>query len=196
MVPQLFPLYRISTRVSQTHLYQCTKCLHLSLFWRGDIFPHCHLCVDNLWVRKTNLYLLRTKVNNELKQIVLLHLKFADAVTAFVGNMTFLYLHAFWFLIWVVINIEFSEYTFDSYPFGLLTMIVSLEAIFLTTLVMVSQNVQAQRAEVRAEQDYQVNLTAEKEIQKLYELLLVNNRMTQDVLRRIKNEAPLKVKRH
>jgi len=71
---------------------------------------------------------------------------------------------------------------FDPYPFGLLTMIVSLEAIFLTTLVMVSQNVQAKRSELRAELDYQVNLKAEKEVVAIHEELRENNEMTQRLI--------------
>jgi uncharacterized membrane protein len=57
----------------------------------------------------------------------------ADHVTAFSGSMRFVYLHALWFGLWIGLGVE-------SYPYGLLTMIVSLEAIFLSTFVMISQN--------------------------------------------------------
>jgi uncharacterized membrane protein len=57
----------------------------------------------------------------------------ADAITRFSGSMTFVYLHVIWFAAWIGFGVE-------SYPYGLLTMIVSLEAIFLSTFVMISQN--------------------------------------------------------
>ena len=57
----------------------------------------------------------------------------ADRITAFSGSMRFVYLHALWFGLWIGLGVE-------SYPYGLLTMIVSLEAIFLSTFVMISQN--------------------------------------------------------
>ncbi len=68
-----------------------------------------------------------------------------------------------WFFIWVALNVGlFGEAArFDPFPFGLLTMIVSLEAIFLSTFVMVSQNRQAARSDLRAELDFETNLRAE-----------------------------------
>ena len=59
--------------------------------------------------------------------------RIADKITDFAGSMTFVYLHILWFGSWIIFRVE-------NYPFGLLTMIVSLEAIFLSTFVMISQN--------------------------------------------------------
>src|SRR5262245_10142119 len=59
--------------------------------------------------------------------------RIADAITRFAGSMPFVYVHIGWFALWIALGIE-------AYPFGLLTMIVSLEAIFLSTFVMISQN--------------------------------------------------------
>ena len=59
--------------------------------------------------------------------------RFADQITRFAGSMKFVYLHAIWFSLWILLGAE-------DYPFGLLTMIVSLEAIFLSTFVMISEN--------------------------------------------------------
>src|SRR6476620_172769 len=59
--------------------------------------------------------------------------KIADAITRFAGSMTFVYIHILWFGAWIGFGVE-------SYPYGLLTMIVSLEAIFLSTFVMISKN--------------------------------------------------------
>lgn len=69
----------------------------------------------------------------------------ADAITRASGSMWFVYLHVAWFGVWLVWNLSARFTHFDPFPFGLLTMIVSLEAIFLATFIMISQN----RAEER-----------------------------------------------
>ena len=87
----------------------------------------------------------------------------ADKVTSFAGSLTFVYLHSVWFGIWVLLNVGAlgASLQFDRYPFGLLTMVVSLEAIFLSTFVMVSQNRQSARADIRSELDFETNLRSE-----------------------------------
>jgi uncharacterized membrane protein len=87
----------------------------------------------------------------------------ADKVTGFAGSLKFVYLHSVCFLIWIVVNVGLlgAAVKFDPFPFGLLTMIVSLEAIFLSTFVMVSQNRQAARSDLRAQLDFETNLRAE-----------------------------------
>ena len=87
----------------------------------------------------------------------------ADAITTFAGSLNFVYIHSVWFGVWILLNVGLlgAALEFDKFPFGLLTMIVSLEAIFLSTFVMVSQNRQAARADVRSELDFETNLRAE-----------------------------------
>ncbi|MDQ1711137.1 MAG: hypothetical protein QOE45_587 [Frankiaceae bacterium] len=87
----------------------------------------------------------------------------ADDITRFAGSMTFVYLHLAWFTGWMVLNVGLfgTALRFDRFPFGLLTMVVSLEAIFLATFVMISQNRQAARADIRSELDFETNLRAE-----------------------------------
>ncbi len=87
----------------------------------------------------------------------------ADRVTAFAGSLNFVYIHSVWFAVWIAINVGLlgSAVAFDKFPFGLLTMIVSLEAIFLATFVMVSQNRQAARSDVRGQLDFENNVRAE-----------------------------------
>ena len=84
----------------------------------------------------------------------------ADKVTKFAGSLNFVYLHGVWFMIWISLNVGLvgAGMKFDKFPFGLLTMIVSLEAIFLSTFVMVSQNRQAARSDVRSQVDFESNL--------------------------------------
>ena len=96
----------------------------------------------------------------------------ANRVTAFSGSMPYVWLHVAWFSTWILINVAAVVFEpFDRYPFGLLTMIVSLEAIFLSTFVLISQNRQAITADRRAKVDLQVNMIAEREITKLMQMV-------------------------
>jgi len=71
----------------------------------------------------------------------------ADRITSFAGSMAFVYIHILWFGCWIGFGVE-------KYPFGLLTMIVSLEAIFLSTFVMISQNRADAKRQVLADQEW------------------------------------------
>jgi uncharacterized membrane protein len=86
-----------------------------------------------------------------------------DLITTFAGSLKFVYIHTLWFGLWILANAGLlgAGVVFDKFPYGLLTMIVSLEAIFLSTFVMVSQNRQSARADVRAELDFETNLRSE-----------------------------------
>lgn len=65
----------------------------------------------------------------------------ADGIPSFSGSMFFIYLHVAWFSTWVLFNTgRLGVHSFDPFPYGLLTMIVSLEAIFLSALVLITQN--------------------------------------------------------
>jgi uncharacterized membrane protein len=87
----------------------------------------------------------------------------ADGITRFAGSMSFVYLHIGWFAFWILLNVGLlgSALVFDDFPFGLLTLVVSLEAIFLSTFVMISQNRESSRADIRAQLDFETNLRAE-----------------------------------
>jgi uncharacterized membrane protein len=91
--------------------------------------------------------------------------RIADAVTAFSGRMLFVYIHIAWFSLWVLLNTgRFGVRPFDPFPYGLLTMIVSLEAIFLSTFVLISQNRLGTEYERRADLDLQMDLLTEHEL--------------------------------
>jgi uncharacterized membrane protein len=97
----------------------------------------------------------------------------ADWITHLSGSMVFVYFHVVWFGVWILLNVGFDGLRpFDPFPYGLLTTIVSLEAIFLSTFVLVSQNRQAAIAEQRTELDLQINLLSEYELTRV--LLLVD----------------------
>jgi uncharacterized membrane protein len=84
----------------------------------------------------------------------------ADAVTRFSGTMTFVLLHIVWFGFWIIYNTT-ASHPFDKFPFGLLTLIVSLEAIFLSTFVLMSQNESARNDEQRERNDHLTGLWSE-----------------------------------
>ena len=86
--------------------------------------------------------------------------RISDAITRFSGSFLFLELHALWFAAWIILNL-IPGTTFDAFPFGLLTLIVSLEAIFLSTFVLMSQNRSAERDEARARADLRVSVFTE-----------------------------------
>lgn len=96
----------------------------------------------------------------------------ADFITARFGSMTFLGINIAWFLIWIIANTGLIPgiKSFDPFPFGLLTMVVSLEAIFLSIVVLISQNRAARIDDLREEIDLQINTIAEEEITKMIEL--------------------------
>lgn len=90
--------------------------------------------------------------------------RIADRIADFSGSLQFLAANAILFAVWIILNLPHSPFEFDPFPFGFLTMSVSLEAIFLSIFVLISQNRQASKDRVKAEQDYRVNLKAELEI--------------------------------
>lgn len=98
--------------------------------------------------------------------------RLADRLTAFSGSMVFVALHALWFGVWIITNLGlFGLPKFDPFPFGLLTMIVSLEAIFLSTFVLISQNRQALQADRRQKVNMEVDVLAEQEITQLIKMM-------------------------
>jgi uncharacterized membrane protein len=118
--------------------------------------------------------LLRTRVSRNVNEEMEEHStplqRVADWIAWFSGSMPFLIINAAWFIIWIAINrLPLGITRFDPYPFGLLTMLVSLEAIFLSCFVLVSQNRQAEKDRVRADIEYEVNVKAELEVAHLHE---------------------------
>jgi uncharacterized membrane protein len=87
----------------------------------------------------------------------------ADQITRFAGSMKFVYIHTIWFSLWIGLGVE-------DYPFGLLTMIVSLEAIFLSTFVMISQNRADEKRQVIADQQWRTVLEEEQQNERLLRL--------------------------
>jgi len=98
--------------------------------------------------------------------------RLADAVTSFSGRMAFVYIHIVWFSVWILLNSGlFNIQPFDPFPYGLLTMIVSLEAIFLATFVLISQNRMGELSEQRADLDLHIDLLTEYELTRVLQML-------------------------
>ena len=96
----------------------------------------------------------------------------ADAITFFSGHMVFAYMHIVWFGVWILINTgRVGVRPFDPFPYGLLTMVVSLEAIFLSTFVLISQNRLSKEAERRADLDLHIGLLTEHELTRVLQML-------------------------
>ncbi len=98
--------------------------------------------------------------------------RIADVITSFSGRMIFAYLHVIWFVVWILLNTgSLGVRPFDPFPYGLLTMIVSLEAIFLSTFVLISQNRFSQEAEHRADLAMHIGLLTEHELTRVLQML-------------------------
>ena len=98
--------------------------------------------------------------------------RLADAITAFSGRMVFVYAHIVWFGLWFLLNTgRFGVPPFDPFPYGFLTMVVSLEAIFLATVVLISQNRLSVDAEHRADLHLQIGLLTEHELTRVLQML-------------------------
>jgi uncharacterized membrane protein len=97
------------------------------------------------------------KMNRTTSELV------ANAVARFCGSITFVWVNAVWFGLWMIINTVPGIKHIDPFPFTLLTLMVSLEAIFLSTFILTSQNLETKIAERRNHLDLQINLLSEQE---------------------------------
>jgi uncharacterized membrane protein len=95
--------------------------------------------------------------------------RFSDAVTQAAGSGIFIVVHLLWFAIWMVVNRH--PPAFDPYPYSLLNALVSLEAIVLTSIVLMTQNRMTKQADKRAHLDLQVNLLAEQELTAILQMI-------------------------
>jgi uncharacterized membrane protein len=126
-------------------------------------------------IRESNVLLtervVTRNVNEELGGPTNFGERLSDILTRVAGDIRFVYFSFIWFTIWIIWNMGLvpGVEPSDPFPFGLLTMIVSLEAIFLSLFVLISQNRQAAREKVRNDVEYEVNIKAELEIRELHE---------------------------
>jgi uncharacterized membrane protein len=108
----------------------------------------------------------------------------ADTITRFAGSMLFVYVHVAWFALWLGLGVE-------DFPYGLLTMLVSLEAIFLSTFVLVSQNRSDAMRQVVAEHQYRTIETEGRQTEDLLRLSRQILALTEEVHRlTVERRAP------
>jgi uncharacterized membrane protein len=159
--------------VKASGVYECSLCGNYTAFKKGETFTHCEDCINahpdtpNEWyVTNIVIHFMSRNLNIEFRRLSTLETKLAVFVTKIAGKMWFVYFHVIWFVLWILASQGYfgPQYMFDPFPYGLLTMIVSLEAIFLATLIMIGQNIMSRQSELRSELDYDVNLKTEKEV--------------------------------
>ena len=113
------------------------------------------------------------------------HETVAARVAAFVGHPYYIVLHVIWFAAWIAVNAGFVMVgrRFDDYPFSLLGILISIEAIFVTGFLLITQNRQTEHADKRAELDYEVNVRTYRELGEI-------KRMLHSIERRLDERAP------
>jgi len=169
--------YRIGDTVPASAIYECSECEKITAFRKGETFLPCEESHDeeHEWYRTSQfVHFVSKNLNTEFEKIETFSLRVADNIAEMSGSVSFVFFHILWFAFWIHVNTghpTFGISEFDPYPFGLLTMIVSLEAIFLSTFILISQNRQMQKSELRAELDYQTNLKTEKDVAEVLSIL-------------------------
>lgn len=98
--------------------------------------------------------------------------RIAEAIANFCGSMAFVWVHVVWFGGWILLNLIPGIPHFDQFPFTFLTLVVSLEAIFLSTFILISQNLETRISERRSHLDLQLNMLSEQENTKMITILL------------------------
>lgn len=172
--------YQLGSQVPVSGVYRCSVCRTHSAFRRTELFNKCQTCMshnihkDNAWITTNELtHFISKNINNEYDRLMSIQFRIAEKITSFAGNVWFATIHVLWFSFWILANVGFfgPNYVFDPFPFGLLTMIVSLEAIFLSTFIMISQNMAGKKVELRNDHEYQVNLNTEKQVAEIHAML-------------------------
>jgi uncharacterized membrane protein len=154
-------------------IYQCSHCDQRQVFLAGQ---QAHVCVncgdaDAYW-EPTDVELI-TVSHDDAHDVVYRPNdgeRISEAVMRLSGNIYFVYLHLLWFGGWIIYNMV-SPAPFDQFPFGLLTMVVSLEAILLAIVILIAQNRQSGISELRAKLDYETDLQTRRETQRIKQQL-------------------------
>ena len=99
--------------------------------------------------------------------------RLAERITNFTGSLLFVWIHIVWFSLWITLDLPWWGFRpFDPFPFTFLTMIVSLEAIFLSAFILMAESTQSRLADQRARVNLEVDMIAEREVTKLVELVV------------------------
>jgi uncharacterized membrane protein len=172
---------KVGKKAKKDLIYKCSKCGNLQAFIHGEYASACEICIKNgdkqHWNETSQNILIATK---NIKKIIENRKttmdKISDKITTFTGSMSFVYIHIIWFAFWLIYNLN-AQVPFDPFPFGLLTLIVSLEAILLATFILISQNRQSEISDMRSELDYETDISSEKNTAEILALLTKINAM-------------------
>ena len=180
-------ILKVGQKSKKDLIYKCSKCGNLQAMIKGEVASACEICLEKNnkqhWLETNKHVIIATKnIKKEIEKRKTVADKISDVITAFCGHMFFVYLHVIWFSLWLLYNLTAPD-PFDPFPFGLLTMIVSLEAIILATFILISQNRQGEVSDLRSELDFQTDMRAEKNtaeilalLAKIYNLIKKNNK--------------------
>lgn len=162
---------------NENRIYSCTKCRNIKAFLVGETASACEICAEKNRKQEWNptkreFIVLSRNVAKEIQNKKNWLDKFADKLNDRFGTPEFLLFHIVWFTLWISMNTgAIPGIIFDPYPFGFLTLVVSLEAIFLAIFILISQNRAAEVSEKRAELDYQVDVKSERRSAEILALL-------------------------
>ncbi len=166
--------YSIGEKVSSSGIYECSVCSDYTAFKRGETFSRCQDCINenreeiNRWFVTNEVVHFMSKILNiEFEKISTFGIRLSDWVAEFVGSWTFIVLFLGFMVLWMAFNVYAWIHVWDPYPFILLNLFLSTVAAIQAPLILMSQNRQEQRNELRADLDYQVNLSTEKEVAEL-----------------------------
>jgi uncharacterized membrane protein len=164
---------KIGHKSRSSLVYRCSNCGNEQAFLAGQMTCVCPACAvpDHYWdATDQELVLVTRDRRKELVRTPSRGERFSDWVMAMVGSIYFVHVHMVWFGAWIVYNLAASS-PFDPYPFGLLTMIVSLEAIILAALILIAQNRQSEVSDMRARLDYQADVLAQHNTDRILTML-------------------------
>ncbi|MDD9954441.1 MAG: DUF1003 domain-containing protein [Candidatus Woesearchaeota archaeon] len=173
-------VYHRGNVVPTSGIYECSACDNITAFKKGEKFTNCDDCEatadQQVWIDTHEIVRFVTKnLNVEFESNLPVSYRVAHFLGETVGNIWFFYIHVVWFGMWIYLNTGVritTEYGgFDPYPFPFLVLIVSLEAIFLATFILIAQNIQESRGQLRADLDYQARLKLEKEVAEALSIL-------------------------
>jgi uncharacterized membrane protein len=186
-MPPKKKILKVGKKAKKDLIYRCSRCGNLQAMIEGEVASPCEICIEKGneqdWVETNKHILIATKnIKKEIESKKTITDKISDAITDFCGSMNFIYIHIVWFSAWLIYNLTVTD-PFDPFPFGLLTLIVSLEAILLATFILISQNRQSEVQDQRSELDYQIDMKSEKNtaeiltlLAKIYNLVKKNNK--------------------
>jgi uncharacterized membrane protein len=143
---------------------------------------------ERMRLRHSHRHAPLRNVNEAVAQSMTFGERASDAFAATMGSWKFIIIQSAILVLWVVLNITAYIQHWDPYPFILLNLALSLEAAYAAPIIMMSQNRQSDKDRLAAEEDYQVNTTAEEELKAVMQHLEQQDELMLDILRRLEEQ--------